>query len=861
MATAFPPHQATTSMPVMGSEMRQLAEQMNGGQRALQNNANSQDVLAQLSSIFDVLDLDGNGDLDLPEFRVGLNSIGINLTHDETNTLFESIDTENESYINKESFLEWLGKDHSGSPEINQIRVKLAAALNMAQEIDNPIQDLMDDDEVDALLGGNPEYLKEMNRITKANESKHHGDPDHDEESDGTTKINQDSDVEEDFDDDEPASDDSLSSEERAEIKRRKKESLRNLERTNSKNSNKKQHKKNSKKKVMDETEEQQPANTDNLESRLMEEEMQKMQQARLFQLNREVSGRHNFKMEDATQWDLDEMDHAINEMKEHHRRLTEGSLSVDQAVDTVLQTMQEIRKTSTTTPVPPDDLDATMAQIHAAFPDTMLAVPDSQKRSDRTDTQETVAPPQQIGTDEYDTTVMDAERPTLNNKQLPPKTQDELDDVVDVALQTSLSANGGANVQGKHKEKSNNIAVKVQPAASAPNSSSSSKPVQEITSSGTPHTTSSQPVMISSGSANSSRRNSYSYSYSQHSQHSYVNPYQSAASNPNNAAYVMPPSHNGQNGGMTDISVFTATQPMQQQLINGNEHGNHIGHVHDKHAAHHDRNCGGAVVGLFRWYLAPMHSKETLYRLWYHGANAVLSTAICFVMLSLFILALLFIPLCGIGLIFIYWQCLLARHFAVIDSTFSSYFFGDKIFPRFSIFIPKSHEQSIIGALKEYITDPHMLEVILYFTLIKLPAAFILSGISMAIFSGVTAILLSPLIYWLWPAYFRHDLYCLFGTATIVDGTVNCSGWPINEFSDTFAAFLAFIGTLPLTLHLSNFAAKLLCRIAFNFLSITTSNANSNHHQNINGPDQLQQTNGYNMNTFNAPPSGNAAY
>ena len=99
------------------------------------------------------------------------------------------------------------------------------------------------------------------------------------------------------------------------------------------------------------------------------------------------------------------------------------------------------------------------------------------------------------------------------------------------------------------------------------------------------------------------------------------------------------------------------------------------------------------------------MHNRETVHRLWYHGANAALSAVITFIMLSLFVLGVAFIPFCGIGLIFIYWMCLLSRHFALIDSTFSYYFFGSKIFPRFAIFIPKSHEESAIGALKEYIT------------------------------------------------------------------------------------------------------------------------------------------------------------
>ena len=55
------------------------------------NNVNQQDALAQL---IDILDLGDNGDLDLPEFKMGLNTIGINLSHDEALTLFQSIDTE-----------------------------------------------------------------------------------------------------------------------------------------------------------------------------------------------------------------------------------------------------------------------------------------------------------------------------------------------------------------------------------------------------------------------------------------------------------------------------------------------------------------------------------------------------------------------------------------------------------------------------------------------------------------------------------------------------------------------------------------------------------------------------------------------
>ena len=294
---------------------------------------------------------------------------------------------------------------------------------------------------------------------------------------------------------------------------------------------------------------------------------------------------------------------------------------------------------------------------------------------------------------------------------------------------------------------------------------------------------------MIGNNSRNGSRRNSASYSYTA----------------PNGSYIVTQP----------DISQYTAQQPMQQQLIHrGNSLNGHDLQQSPKNPA----------IRLFQWYIAPMHSRDSMRRLWYHGANAVLSIIICFIMLTLFTFCIAFLPLCGIGVIFLYIQCLLARHFALIDSTFSYYFFGSRIFPRFSIFIPKSHEQSMIGALKEYITDPHMLQVILYFTFIKLPASLILSGLTTVIFSGVVAVLLSPLVFWIDPQYFRDDLYCLFGSKeSLADGTVACNGWAINSFGETFLAFLAFVPFLPLTLHLSNFSAKLLVRVTHNFLSINS--------------------------------------
>ena len=57
-------------------------------------NLNSSDVLIQITSIFDILDLDENGDLDLDEFEKGLKSIGANLSNDEAIIIFDSIDAD-----------------------------------------------------------------------------------------------------------------------------------------------------------------------------------------------------------------------------------------------------------------------------------------------------------------------------------------------------------------------------------------------------------------------------------------------------------------------------------------------------------------------------------------------------------------------------------------------------------------------------------------------------------------------------------------------------------------------------------------------------------------------------------------------
>ena len=54
-------------------------------------NGHSANGLAELSSLFDLLDLEGNGDLDLAEFKVGLSSIGGVFSHSEATLMFEAI--------------------------------------------------------------------------------------------------------------------------------------------------------------------------------------------------------------------------------------------------------------------------------------------------------------------------------------------------------------------------------------------------------------------------------------------------------------------------------------------------------------------------------------------------------------------------------------------------------------------------------------------------------------------------------------------------------------------------------------------------------------------------------------------------
>ncbi len=90
-------------------------------------------------------------------------------------------------------------------------------------------------------------------------------------------------------------------------------------------------------------------------------------------------------------------------------------------------------------------------------------------------------------------------------------------------------------------------------------------------------------------------------------------------------------------------------------------------------------------------------------------------------------------------------------------------------LFPKFALFIPMSHARHPKDKFFECAGDLHMLQILIYLTFIKLPAAFVISGIriSPVLLSGVLSIILSPLVYWMDPKYFNDSKFCLFGTTT----------------------------------------------------------------------------------------------
>ena len=51
-------------------------------------------AIEELTSVFELLDLEGNGDLDFSEFKLGLTSVGVKLSQEEAIQLYQSIDAD-----------------------------------------------------------------------------------------------------------------------------------------------------------------------------------------------------------------------------------------------------------------------------------------------------------------------------------------------------------------------------------------------------------------------------------------------------------------------------------------------------------------------------------------------------------------------------------------------------------------------------------------------------------------------------------------------------------------------------------------------------------------------------------------------
>jgi len=62
---------------------------------------------AEVREVFEGHDRDGNGEIDLDEFRAVVASLGMELTSDEAERLFDTIDEDESGLIGYEEFYAW----------------------------------------------------------------------------------------------------------------------------------------------------------------------------------------------------------------------------------------------------------------------------------------------------------------------------------------------------------------------------------------------------------------------------------------------------------------------------------------------------------------------------------------------------------------------------------------------------------------------------------------------------------------------------------------------------------------------------------------------------------------------------------
>jgi len=761
-------------------------------------NGHSANGLAELSSLFDLLDLEGNGDLDLAEFKVGLSSIGGVFSHSEATLMFEAMDTENEQYINRESFMEWLSAE-AASAELAAIRSKLIAVLSGESTTkQNPLQDLQDEDDIVEILGANQQYIDELDLIRSRSRSRSRsGSPSRSRsDSEETTKIkgsesgdgaNGDGDGHGDVEDEDSESD-SMDSAERREIIRRKEASFGVVVSGGGVDGGG-------------------PSQSEQSEASLMEQQMAKMVEQEKWVLDRKVSGRQTFKMEDADKWKAEELQNEMDAMEAMHRRLSSGSLSIVEIQHEAEQQMAAFRKLTA-----PQRASEHHGPSHLAKGTMSVTVP-SRIPSKADD----------------DFGLLLDVKPTIADKTMPPKAPSSSSSVsAAAAADHELNDQDNDSGHGHGHGHGHGMAMGMHPIS--PHDASAS--ISMVMSPPTAHSAASSGSFGMSGHGPGSRRSSYSHD----------------GSRSESASRSMSMRMSG-----ADISQYTASG------------GGGGGELHSMSSALRRAGRHGPAnpaLRLWRWYLGPLRRRESVLRLWFHGVNAALSVTAFVVMAALTALAVALTPFCGLGLLFLYFDCVAARRLVAVDARCCHYLFAlsHRAPVLFALSPSSSHSEGLMAELKLFCSDPQTVSMVAYFLVLKLPAAALLSGSSLVMFSGVCSILMAPMVYWLQPDYFEQDRYCLFGVTSYdtASAVYHCSGWSISSFGETFVAALVFAPALPLTLHLCNATAKLLHSFTANALSIHSQpDALSQplHHQSATqSPHQPMVYGNMNMNAGNAP-------
>ncbi len=403
-----------------------------------------------------------------------------------------------------------------------------------------------------------------------------------------------------------------------------------------------------------------------------MKQQMARMQQQEKYALDRTVSGRNTMKPINADKWNDDEIQHQMDEMKAMHRRLSTGSLSIDQIQQEAKEQMAAFRELAA-----PKRSPAASGAVSAVG------------------TLSVTAPSRIPSKDDADYDLFLDVAPTIDGKAIPPKL--------------------GHAANGHHDDET--------PPITAPfhlNQHPISPQTVDIAATTTPN-----------GDDTASRRSSYSLA------------------------------------GRRSLSHSASTSMVSQQMVKGADisqytasgGGRSFGGSLAAAAPDGGTSCFAALRLSLRWYLGPLHRRESVLRLWFHGANAVLSMAVFVATASLLLLAVALTPFCGVGLLFLYALCQAVRHCVAADNRCCLYL-GDAQWTPPMVTMAAPHSASMMGRLREYVGDPHTVSMALYFLFLKLPAAVVLSGSSLVMLSGVCSILMAPMVYWVDVDYFRSERY-----------------------------------------------------------------------------------------------------